>query len=26
MGHDLPDKYVKPITNEIINLISVPKN
>ena len=26
MGHDLPDKYIKPITNEIINLISVPKN
>ena len=26
MGHDLPDKYIKPITKEIINLISVPKN
>ena len=25
MGHDLPDKYIKSITNEIIKIISVPK-
>ena len=25
MGHDLPDKYIKSITKEIIKLISVPK-
>jgi len=26
MGHDLPEKYIKPVTNEIINLISGSKN